>query len=283
VKEVAARSELKAKLFSVYEVSAVRISHGGFERTVPAVWVDLDRCRVEIHTDGRVIEYIWHKSLGEVEILQRIRTPRDHLLHAALMSVKYEHVASHQVWHILRLYHRVIMYAFDVEAINEHVGSHIRYIEKHHACGRPLEVRNLIRAVMLRVLHVKGDLTDVAVIQRGLDECFRHSKAKPHLHFLVTDQRTLQKRREGLGPSLTLARMRDRLLRRSGCDFYFPWLLRFGETTQLCKDCGDAAVDALLKMGAPGDLPKDVWDEVTQHLQALRGGLIAGVAMPKLK
>ena len=270
-------------MFSVYEVSAVRISHDGIERTVPAVWVDLDRCHEERNPDGRVIEYIWHKSFGEVELLQRIRTPRDHLLHAALMSVKYEHAASHQVWHILRLYHRVIMYAVDAEAINEHVGSHIRYIEKHHACGRPLEVRNLIRAVMLRVLHVKGDLTDVAVIQRGLDECFRHSKGKRRLHFLVTDPRTLQRRREGLGPSLILARMRHKFLRRSGGDFHFPWLLRFGETAQLCKDCGDAAVDALLKMGAPGDLPKDVWDEVTQHLHALRGGLIAGVAMPKLK
>ena len=102
-------------MFSVYEVSAVRISHGGIERIVPAVSVDLDRCREEIHPDGRIFEYIWHKSLGEVEVLQRLRTPRDHLLHAALMSVKYEHAASHQVWHILRLYHRVIMYAKTVQ------------------------------------------------------------------------------------------------------------------------------------------------------------------------
>ena len=174
------------------------------------------------------------------------------------------------------------MYAFDAEAINEHVGSHMRYIEKHHACGRPLDVRNLIRAVMLRVLHIKGDLTDVAAIQRGLDECFKHRQAKT-TRFLVTDPRTLQSRRGGLGPSLALGRVRNKHLRRSGGDFHFPWLLRPGAMLHLCKDLGDAALNALLKMGAPADLPKDVWDEVLHHLHAIRGGLISGVAMPKLK
>ena len=131
---------------------------------------------------------IWHNIFGEVELLQRIRTPRDHLLRSALMSIKYEHASSHQVWHILRLYHRVIMYAIDAEAIAEHVGSHMRYIEKQHACGRPLEVRNLIRAVMLRVVHITGDLSDAAVIQRGLDETFRHrSSRRPGPRFLFID------------------------------------------------------------------------------------------------
>ena len=123
----------------------------------------------------------------------------------------------------------------------------------------------------------------MAAIQRGLDECFKHRRDKKTNRFIVTDPRTKQSRRVGLGPSLALARVRNKVLRRSGGDFYFPWLLRPGATTNLCKDLGDAKLDTLFQLGAPADLPQDVWDEVVHHLQAIRGGLIFGVAMPKLK
>ena len=58
----------------------------------------------------------------------------------------------------MRLYHRLTMFAIDAESIAEHVGSHLRYIEKNHASGRHLEVKHLSRAVLLRTVKIRGDL-----------------------------------------------------------------------------------------------------------------------------
>ena len=44
----------------------------------------------------------------------------------------------------------------------------MRYIEKRHACGRPLEPTHLTRAVKLRALGVSGDLADLGMIKRAL-------------------------------------------------------------------------------------------------------------------
>ena len=72
------------------------------------------------------------------------------------------------------------MFAVDSSAIAEHVGSLVRYIEKKHATGRPLGPTHLVRAVRLRAVGVRGDLTDVALIRRALAEYFRRSHFESH-------------------------------------------------------------------------------------------------------
>ena len=69
----------------------------------------------------------------------------------------------------MRLWHRLYFFSYDVEAIDEHVASVARYIEKRHAVSRPLEAAHLIRATRLRAAGVHGDLTDVGVLKRALD------------------------------------------------------------------------------------------------------------------
>ena len=59
------------------------------------------------------------------------------------------------------------MYSMDSEAICEHVGSIMRFIEKKGAGGRPKDAPHLVQAVRLRALGVRGDLTDVEFIKQA--------------------------------------------------------------------------------------------------------------------
>jgi hypothetical protein len=70
---------------------------------------------------------------------------QDHKLHNVLMTLAYNYVHTEKIWHILRLYHRVVVWSADSEALAEHVGSVIRYIEKKHSTGRPLETSSLVK------------------------------------------------------------------------------------------------------------------------------------------
>ena len=237
--------------------------------------------RSEQLPNGQVLEYVDSRKFGTVLLLQRIYVPRDHLLHALLTKVRYEVVSARGVWHILRLYHRCIMFSADVEAIAEHVGSLMRYIEKRHACGRPLDPPNLIRAVRLRALGVRGDLTDVGLIRKALQE-FGKSRRRP-LSFLVSDPRTMKSRIGLVGPSLSISNTRCRLLGGSASPFRFSWLLRDTPTQHLCKRMTFDACAALVKAALPSELPQGIWDEVVDHLRRLHGGQVSGVALPRLQ
>ena len=99
---------------------------------------------------GAVVhEYMEFEQWGEVEVTGKILVPRDHLLHFAVLEVSYSMVRSYNVWHIIRLWHRIYMFSLDSEAINESVASVARYIEKKHGVGRPLEPRSLVEATRL--------------------------------------------------------------------------------------------------------------------------------------
>jgi len=235
----------------------------------------------KVRAPGQVLEYVDSRKFGPVLLLQRIYVPRDHLLHALLTKVRYEVVSARGVWHILRLYHRCIMFSADAEAIAEHVGSLMRYIEKRHACGRPLDPPNLIRAVRLRALGVRGDLTDVGLIRKALQE-FGKSRRRP-LSFLVSDPRTMKSRIGLVGPSLSISNTRCRLLGGSASPFRFSWLLRDTPTQHLCKRMTFDACAALVKAALPSELPQGIWDEVFDHLRRLHGGQVSGVALPRLQ
>ena len=85
----------------------------------------------------------------------------DHKMHGLLMTLEYTAVSDMwHIWHILRMYHRVTMWSMSSEAIAEHVGSLIRYVEKKHSAGKGLDVLALVRAARLRAAGLRGDNSD---------------------------------------------------------------------------------------------------------------------------
>ena len=122
----------------------------GSVKKVGARDLNMQSLRCEI-SDGHEYEYVQSRKHGEVQVLRRICKCMDHKMHGLLMTLEYTQVS--ELWHILRMYHRVMMWSMSSEAIAEHVGSLIRYIEKNTvrvehsmclrscallACGRPV-------------------------------------------------------------------------------------------------------------------------------------------------
>ena len=279
---VAERSDASPDVYSVYETVSARIARRGREQTVPISSLDLSKTR---STYGGLSpeEYVYSRVYGEeVLVLLWVRVPRDHTLHAALLSLRYSAVVGHRVWHILRLYHRAFMFAEDSEAIAETVGSHMRYIEKRQSCGRPLATRNLVRAVRLRAFGLRGDMRDVSIIRQALVHHFRNSSPDA-LRFQIVHSRTRAAREGVLGPSLPVARIRERILLRSSNNFVFSWLLRCGPARELCKKLGKEGVDAVVEALPPSDLPDEVWQATLCHLLAVNGPEILGYSLPRLK
>ena len=120
---------------------------------------------------------------GEVEVTGKILVPRDHLPHFAILEVTYPAVRSYNVWHIIRLWHRIYMFSLDSEAINESVASVARYVEKKHGVGRPLEPRSLVLATRLRAAGVRGDLTDIGLLRYALRLHAGRAEANDECHF----------------------------------------------------------------------------------------------------
>jgi len=214
---------------------------------------------------------------GEVEVLEKISVPRDHLLHFAVVQVKYEIVHSMGVWHMIRLWHRLFMHAFDVEAIDESVASVVRYIEKKHAVGKPLETANLIRATRLRAAGVRGDLRDIGVLKHALSKYFA---ADPDgCNFFVSERTQSARLRAGfVGPSATVNHMRRRELEHSQ-DFQFRFLL------EGAIGAGHAVKDLqsfFRRSSAPAEIGAEAWSVTGKHVQLLSSFEVAGLSIPSL-
>jgi hypothetical protein len=270
-----------ANVECVYEIVAMTVRAQGEDIRVDPSDCDQRTLRTESNEDG-IRRYIISKRFGEVELLQEDVEPRDRLLHHALMKLRFEVISARRVWHILRLYHRAFMYAFDSEAIAEHVGSLMRYIEKRHACGRPLGPTHLTRAVKLRAFGVKGDLSDLGLIRRALQGCFATSRPG-RAHFTVCDVRTLKSRQGNLGPSLSISRIRAEIVERGLALFRFSWLLSEQYSPSICKSLPAVPCRSLIDTPPPAELPDAVWKDTEDHIHSLRDVNIAGLAMPKLK
>ena len=203
----------------------------------------------------------------QVEIMERLWRPRDHLLHAALMAVSYDVVASRKVWHALRLYHRAVMVSFDSEALAEHAGSLMRYVERRHSVGRALELPKLVQAVRLRSLGLRGDLSDAGLIRRALQEMFGDKDKHLDSHFLV-GQRAAASRSVMLGPSIALHRFRERIAGLFAARFRFSWLLRGGHVGHVERglDLNASASSALRR---PPDVSDVAWGTVRHHVECI--------------
>ena len=199
--------------------------------------------------------------------MERLWRPRDHLLHAALMAVSYDVVASRNVWHALRLYHRAIMVSFDSEALAEHAGSLMRYVERRHSVGRPLELPQLVRAVRLRSLGLRGDLSDAGLIRRALREMFGDDEKALDLHFVV-GQRVASNRSVMLGPSIALHRFRERIAGLFASRFRFSWLMRDGHVPHVERGL-DLNASASVALCMPPDVSVAAWGAGRAHVERI--------------
>ena len=86
---------------------------------------------------------------------------KDMVLHACLLQVKFEVVASRHAWHPLYLMHAVLVWSMNSSAACEGVGSTVRFIERKHKVGRPLSTGHLVRAAQLRHHGVRGGVADI--------------------------------------------------------------------------------------------------------------------------
>ena len=153
--------EFPGRFARVSEVVEVVVKdRAGSVKKVGARDINMQSLRREI-SDGHEYEYVQSRKHGEVQVLQRICKCMDHKMHGLLMILDYTAVPNmYQIWHMLRMYHRVTMWSMSSEAIAEHVGSLIRYVEKNTVQEKGLDVLALVRAARLRAAGLRGDNSD---------------------------------------------------------------------------------------------------------------------------
>ena len=158
-----------------------------------------------------------HCFLGEVVGFEK-HVP-EKALYKLLMSRDYEReVRPAGVWHVLRLYHRLVMAGQSTEALAELVGSLLTQ-RVQAQIGRHRALKHVIGAVMLRCFGIRGDTSDVGFLKRSLNIYFR---GKPW-HFVTRREEQVRRARlhpHMLGPSMALHRHRL----KAGAKRKFSWL-----------------------------------------------------------
>ena len=81
-------------------------------------------------------------------------------------------VSERRVWHVLRVYHRLVMAGCATEALAESVCSTLT-IQTRACVGRPPKLGDVITAVRLRLAGVNGGGQDYNFLRRTMDIYFR--------------------------------------------------------------------------------------------------------------
>ncbi len=162
------------------------------------------------------------------------------------------------------------MWGVSAEAIAESAGSLARYFEKKKSTGRGLQTRNLVRAVRLRAVGLRGDsVAEGAFILRVLQHRYG-----AQLRFFVTSrtrkERLKDREVERLGQSATLDRQRRATLEAQSASCR-PWLSGplagvFAKKLQkqdLRRECC-RVVDF-----APSEISDEVWSVVLPAVRLL--------------
>ena len=146
----------------------------------------------------------------------------DHKMHGLLMTLEYTAVSDMwHIWHILRMYHRVTMWSMSSEAIAEHVGSLIRYVEKntvpgeHSMCLRSCALLACGRPVCA------GTTAMPPFIMRAM---WLHFRKKGGMHICLARPRPKGNSAEMRGPSHTISKIRERIIAdHDGHNTCHPW------------------------------------------------------------
>lgn len=150
-------------------------------------------------------------------------------LYKKFMTMEYLRVHESKIWHVLRMYHRLMMAGMSTEALAELVGS-LLSIRVRTQNGHHRSLSHTIGSARLRCFGVYGDPGDIGFISRSLDIYFR---GKPW-HFGLKDRcRRERQPRCWLGPSVAVHNHRVQLMshRRQ-----FSWLP--GSLTQAYQNFG---------------------------------------------
>ena len=148
-----------------------------------------------------------HEQVGLIKAYQK--SADEAMVYKLLMTQSYSRVRAWGVWHILRLYLRLIMAGASTDALLELVGSFLT----RHTRGAPARTRlgDVLNAVLLKSRGVNGDGQDNGFIGRALDIYF-HSRP---WHFQVGARQKRLRRNSHTGgllaPSPALRRYRTEL------------------------------------------------------------------------
>ncbi len=160
-----------------------------------------------------------------------------------LMTCPYREVHRVGVWHVLRLYHRLMMAGGTTEALAETVCSLLT--QQGRGCsGRKPMLGDLLNAARLRGSGVTGSGHDMGFIGRTLDIYFR---GKPW-HFIV-NKRAVQRRalaHPTYGPVVSPALRRYRTSLLSGVRF--DWLA--GGLRSTAANCARSNISVVVDGGS---------------------------------
>ena len=152
-------------------------------------------------------------------------------LYKLLMTRSYKRdVRPARVWHVLRLYHRLVMAGASTEALAELVGSLLTQ-RVQAQIGNHRALKHVVGAVMLRCFGVRGDPGDVGFIRRSLNIYFRGKS----WHFVLRQSEKVKRARlhpHMLGPSFALHNHRLKVATTRK----FSWLS--GTLSEVADNCG---------------------------------------------
>ena len=182
----------------------------------------------------------------------------DSHLHEALLGVKYE--VACDFWHVLRLYHRVVVFGFSAESVCESAASILRYLEKRHAVGRALRTHTLVKSLMLRYYHLDGHPSTWPFVLKVVNMYFR--KRKTFRFFLAS--RTRKSRGAVKGPSISLHKRRDKLENMSLVPVWMSKRIKWVQA----KSADRHLLSSLraTELHEPDDLSAEVWQVILPAL-----------------
>ena len=120
----------------IYDRLAAEVEFEGRTLRVPVAAINWKSHQFTTDISGAALETIVLRRRGRVRIIRWVTKARDYRLHGILSDLKYEIIRKFGVWHVFRLYHRLLIWSWENEAIAESVASVVRFIEKKHGTGR---------------------------------------------------------------------------------------------------------------------------------------------------
>jgi len=105
--------------------------------------------------------YIWSAD--------NIMPPR----YSVAMMLPYELISLRGIWHIMLAWHHFMMMSSAQEAITEGCCSHLRFLERRNVVGRDVSLGRLSAATSLRASGLRGDLLDLPVLYKALEQHFQ--------------------------------------------------------------------------------------------------------------
>ncbi len=131
-------------------------------------------------------------------------------IYAYAMATPLGEVRTLKIWHALRCWHRAVHRSVSTQALAEHCGSVLRFLEKRVSGGRPRAVGRSLLAARLRMAGMTGEGGEDAILASALNYHFQSAAAGPEgWHVAHVDTNVRRRSKVGEGASLRHARFRQ--------------------------------------------------------------------------